>query len=351
MGTDLSRPDPPGDPFDDTAHQALVPVPAATAGEVVVSVVIPAYNEAANLIGLYTALRHQLAGHGPYEILIVDDGSTDATLKVLKQLSALDPCVRFVALSRNFGHQYALRAGLDHARGACVITMDADLQHPPELIPRLIGKWREGFEVVTTIRHDGPETAFVKRATASAFYRLAGFLSEVPIKPGAADFRLLDRVAVDAIRQLRETEIFLRGVIPWLGFRAAELDYAPNPRAHGQSSYGFKSMLSLALTGITTTSIQPLRFAMLFATAVACLTMLYGAYAVWVFFFTDAVVQGWTSVIIIVSALGALQLLILGIIGEYLGRVLRETRRRPSYIVREQNCTATAGAPGRARHH
>lgn len=350
MGTDLHQPATPGDVGASATHQAALPAVVPEIGAVEVSVVIPAHNEAENLVELHAALRRHLAGHRPYEILIVDDGSTDDTLLIAKQLAELDPSVRYVALSRNFGHQHALRAGLDHASGACVITMDADLQHPPDLIPALIDKWRDGFEVVTTIRNEGPEATLFKRLTARWFYRLATFLSDVPIKPGTADFRLLDRIVVDAIRRLGETEIFLRGLIPWLGFRTAELDYAANARQHGASSYGLKRMLSLALTGITTTSIQPLRVAVLCAAVVALLTMVYGGYAVWVFFFTGTTVQGWTSVIIVVSALGALQLLVLGIIGEYLGRVLRETRRRPSYFVREQNCAPPPGVADRPHH-
>ena len=340
METDLYTVGPGADPVQAAIRAARRPIIIADAETVAVSVIVPAHNEALNLPELCDALRRQLQVHGPYEILIVDDGSTDATLSVVKALAAFDPSVKYLALTRNFGHQSALRAGLDHVRGDCVITMDADHQHPPDLIPELVEKWRAGFKVVTTIRNDGKETSPFKRATAALFYRLAGLISEAPIKPGTADFRLLDRTVVDAIRQLGETDIFLRGIIPWLGFRTVEIHYTPHPRRHGESSYDLRRMLSLALTGITATSIQPLRAAIVFAAFVASLTVIYGLYAIGVFFLTDAAVPGWTSVIIVVSALGSLQLLILGIIGEYLGRVLRETRRRPSYIVRETNLGA-----------
>ena len=324
------------DPVQAAIRAARRPVVARDTA-IEVSVIIPAHNEAGNLPELCDALREHLSAQGCYEILIIDDGSTDATLGTAKALAASDPSVRYLALSRNFGHQSALRAGLDHARGKCVISMDADLQHPPALVAELIEKWRDGFEVVTTIRADNDETPLFKRMTAALFYRLAAFISEVPMKPGAADFRLLDRTVVDAIRRLDETELFLRGLIPWLGFRVAEVHYTPSARRHGESSYGFRRMLSLALTGITATSIQPLRVAIVFAAFAACLTLVYALYAMGVFLLTDATVPGWTSVVIVVSALGALQLLTLGIIGEYVGRVLRETRRRPSYIVREAN--------------
>ena len=323
------------DPIRAAIQEALRPVFAAQAEEITVSVIVPAHNEAGNLPLLHTALRRQLDTHGNYEIIIIDDGSTDDTLATIKQIAAVDPCVHFIALSRNFGHQAAVRAGLDKARGACVISMDADLQHPPELIPQLIEEWRAGFEVVTTIRDDGPETPRLKRLTAALFYRLANQISEFPIKPGAADFRLLDRKVVDAIRGFGETDFFLRGLIPWIGFKATDVHYRAQARHHGKTSYSVKRMVSLALTGITATSIQPLRAATVLAGIVAALTLIYAVYAVFVFLLAGTAVPGWTSVIIVISALGALQLLILGIIGEYLGRVLRQTRHRPGYVVRE----------------
>ncbi len=327
------------DPIRAAIQEALRPVFAAQTEEITVSVIVPAHNEAGNLPLLHTALSRQLRPHGNYEIIIVDDGSTDGTLATAKQIAAADPCVHYVALSRNFGHQAAVRAGLDQARGACVISMDADFQHPPELIPQLIEQWHAGFEVVTTVRNDGPETPRLKRVTASLFYWLAGQISEFPIKPGAADFRLLDRKVVDAIRGLGETDFFLRGLIPWIGFKATDVHYRPQARHHGETSYSIKRMISLALTGITATSIQPLRAATVLAGIVATLTLIYAVYAAAVFLLAGTAVPGWTSVIIVISALGALQLLILGIVGEYLGRILRETRHRPSYIVRETNIT------------
>ena len=330
------------DPIRAAIQQALHPILERENNRPVVSVIVPAHNEAANLPDLYAALSPKLRPYGAHEIVIVDDGSTDDTLAAAQQLASTDPCVRYVSLSRNFGHQAAVRAGLDHARGQCVISMDADLQQPPDLIPQLIERWRAGFEVVTTIRDDGPDTPLFKRVTAKLFYKLAGFMSDVPLKPGAADFRLLDRKVVDAIHGLGETDIFLRGVVPWVGFKAAEVHYRPRARNGGTSSYNLRRMISLALTGITTTSIQPLRAATILAGAVAVLTAAYALYAVAVFFMSGAAVPGWTSVILVVSTLGALQLLILGIIGEYLGRVLRETRHRPSYIVRETNITVSA---------
>ena len=331
-------------PIKAAIQTALRPIFAAQAGEITVSVIVPAHNEAGNLPLLHAALCRQLRPHGAYEIIVVDDGSTDDTLNTAKQLAATDPNIRYIALSRNFGHQPAVRAGLDHARGKCVISMDADFQHPPELIPRMIEQWRAGFEVVTTIRDNGLETPRFKRMTAALFYKLAGLIAEIPIKPGTADFRLLDRKVVDAVRGLGETDIFLRGLIPWIGFNATEIGYRPQARHSGASSYNLRRMISLALTGITTTSIQPLRAATVLAGIVATLTMIYAIYATAVFLISGTTVPGWTSVIIVISTLGALQLLILGIIGEYLGRVLRETRRRPSYIVRETNILQTDGA-------
>lgn len=313
------------------------------------SVVIPALNEADNLPVLHERLGTMMerVGVDRWEMLVVDDGSTDGTLDVLRSLAADDPRVRYISLSRNFGHQPALRAGMDHTRGDCVVAMDADLQHPPALVAQMLDKWRDGFDVISTLREDVKQAGLFKRVTSGGFYRLLNLLGEVRIEPGSADFYLLDAAVVDAIRALPESEVFFRGMLPWLGFRCQRVVYRPDPRLHGHSKYRLRKMFSLALTGIMATSIQPLRFATYLAAIVAGLTLAYG---VWVLlsylgiFGVSHTVPGWTSVILVVAVLGAMQLLVLGIIGEYLGRVLRETRRRPAYIIRATNCVHP-GAP------
>jgi dolichol-phosphate mannosyltransferase len=313
--------------------------PARRPDDPLVSVVIPALNEEANLPVLHAKLAALMSrlSVDRYEMLVVDDGSTDGTLGVLRALAARDTRVRYVSLTRNFGHQPALRAGLDACRGDCAISMDADLQHPPELLEEMLERWRGGFDVVATVRVDTARTSLFKRFTGGVFYRLVNLLGEHRIEPGSADFYLLDRRVVDAIRSLPETELFFRGLLPWLGFASCKVRYTPEARLHGSSKYSVRKMVNLALTGVLTTSIQPLRLAIFMAVIVAGLTALYAAYAVVAWLVADHVQPGWASVIVVVSLIGSMQLLVLGIIGEYLGRVLREARGRPSYLVRASN--------------
>ncbi|GIL41364.1 glycosyltransferase family 2 protein [Roseiterribacter gracilis] len=297
------------------------------------SVVAPCFNEAANLRELVQRISAVVAPLGNYEIVLVDDGSRDDSVAVMRDLAAQNPCVRWLALSRNFGHQRALRAGLDSARGDAVISLDADLQHPPELIPTLVEAWRGGAEVVTTVRQDPPESDPFKRWTGRLFYRLLNAMSDTPIEPGSADFRLLDRRVVDAIRALPETDLFFRGLVPWLGFRVASVKFNPDARTRGQSAYTLRRMVSLAASGITSSSITPLRLSILLAVGLACVALLFVVYALLRWAAGDAV-PGWTSILVVVALLGAMQLFVLGVIGEYLGRVLRQTQGRPPYLVR-----------------
>jgi polyisoprenyl-phosphate glycosyltransferase len=193
-----------------------------------------------------------------YEILFVDDGSSDQTVHTIEALAEKDKRVKLIVLSRNFGHQFALKAGLDHATGDCVISLDADLQHPPELIPELINKWQQGFEVVYTIRKDTKSTSFFKRITASFFYWIARKLSSVEVHPGAADFRLLDRAVVDVLKECRENYLYLRGLVSWAGFRQTALEYIPNERFAGKTKYSLRKMIRFAMAGITSFSTRPL---------------------------------------------------------------------------------------------
>ena len=301
-----------------------------------ISVVAPAFNEAENLPVLIDRLRSVLAPYDDYEIVIVDDGSRDRSLEVLRALADEDGRVRFLSLSRNFGHQNALKAGLDHATGDCVIMLDADLQHPPELIPAMVERWREGFEVVNMIRRDDDTPAF-KKWTAALFYRFVNAISDFKIRPGAADFRLLDRKVIDALNRLGERTLFFRGIIPWLGFRQCEIEYAPAARAHGSSKYDLSRMALLALDGIISSSTRPLRLSTILGLAMSTLAMLYAAYAVTVKLALGTAVSGWTSLLMGVMLLGGVQLVMLGIVGEYIGRILLETKGRPAYIVRERS--------------
>lgn len=300
-----------------------------------ISVVVPAFNEAENLRPLIARLSQELGRYPSFEILIVDDGSSDGSLEILRELAAAHPALRYLSFSRNFGHQTALRAGLEHAAGDCVISMDADFQHPPELLHAMIARWEAGAELVVTRRADDVRIGLFKRATSAAFYRLLSAIGDAPLEPGSADFRLLDRRVVEALRQFVESELFLRGIVPLLGFRREVIDYVPADRLHGTSKYSFARMLRLAVAGVLTTSLRPLRLAMLLSVAVGGLAVAYALYAAFIFLFLGTAIPGWASVVVVVAVLGSMQLFVLGIIGEYLGQVLREARRRPHYIVRE----------------
>ena len=301
-----------------------------------VSVVIPAFNEAGNLPKLLMNILEVLEASENYEVIFVDDGSSDETLDVLKTLHDMNENVHFVSLSRNFGHQYALKAGLDHATGDCVISMDADLQHPPALIPEMIAKWRQGYDVVNTHRNANGNLSFFKRTTSSLFYRTINVLSPVKIEEGAADFRLIDRAVADVLKRSVERDPFFRGLIPWMGFRTYTLNYDLTPRFSGKTKYSPKKMFLFAANGITSFSTRPLQFATILGACISMLAFLYGLTAIYSYI-QGNVVPGWTSVLASVLFIGGLQLLILGIIGGYLGKLFNQSKHRPLYIVRERD--------------
>jgi dolichol-phosphate mannosyltransferase len=315
--------------------QCLQPKPVTT-----ISVVAPAYNEAQNVPRLLERLEQVLRDSEDWELIVVDDGSTDDTLSVIRELAALMPKLRYLSLTRNFGHQTALKAGLDHARGDCVISLDADLQHPPEMIPEMIRHWRSGFEVVNMVRSD-VNVPLSKRLTSRFFYGLTNAISDYRIEPGSSDFRLLDQRVVEALRGVEERNIFLRGLIPWLGFRQTNLVYAQEQRAGGTSKYGVTSMLRLALRGITSSSLRPLHIATFVGALMSLFAALYAIYALWIKFYAGTALQGWTSVLISVLLIGGIQLLMLGVLGEYLGRALTEVKGRPAYVLREHNLASS----------
>ncbi len=304
--------------------------------EAKISIVVPAYNEAGNLGALRARLEAVLRDRERYEILFVDDGSQDGTLALLRDFAAEDTRIRFLSLSRNFGHQNALKAGLDNATGDCVITLDADLQHPPEIIPEMIERWKAGFEVVNTVRSDAGTPLF-KRFTSRLFYRFLNFISDIEIRPGAADFRLLDRKVVLELVALGDRTLFLRGAVPWLGFRQCEIDYTPDKRASGEPKYNLRRMALLAIDGITSSSIRPLRLSTFVGAAMSGLATLYAGYALMTKLILGTAISGWASLLVGMMLLGGVQLLMLGIIGEYLGKVLLEVKGRPSYVVRERS--------------
>jgi dolichol-phosphate mannosyltransferase len=301
------------------------------------SVVVPCCNEEQVLPATNRRLHAVLEElRVDYEIVYVDDGSTDSTLYLLREFQAYDNRVRVVRLSRNFGHQVAITAGLEHASGDAVVIIDADLQDPPEVIEAFLEQWRKGYDVVFGTRtHREGETAF-KLWTARAFYRLINGLSDTAISLDAGDFRLMDRKVVDALLAMPERDRFVRGMVSWMGFSQAAVPYRRAARAAGQTKYPITKMLKFAADGIVSFSVVPLRMATWvgFASSVAAIA---GVFIVLLErFFVTGVVKGWSSSLIAVLFIGGVQLICLGIIGEYVGRIYGEAKRRPLYLVEER---------------
>ena len=306
-------------------------------GSPVISIVTPAHNEAENVPVLIEQVTKTIGDLVSIEFVIVDDGSTDDTADVLRNLASQDARVKYISFSRNFGHQAAINAGLHHASGAAAVVMDADLQHPPSLLTKMIASWKRGSKIVLTERRDDPSLSIFKRKSSAFFYRLLSFLSNIEMRPGSADFYLLDRDVIAALSKFSESGIFLRGLLPSIGFKTDRISFDPGARYAGVSSYNLSKMLRLGRTGLLSISLHPLRLGALLASIVAAFAGLYAIYVVLAALFNDAVVPGWASVTLVVSVIGALQLLVLGVIGEYLGQVLVETRRRPMYLIEKTN--------------
>ncbi len=245
-----------------------------------ISVVIPAYNEAGNIKVIADKIAEQLGKMDSYEIIFVDDGSTDSTLNEIKKIAKNDNSLKYISFSRNFGHQRALKAGLDHASGDCVISMDADLQHPPGLITELINKWREGYDVVYTVRKDVYGVGFFKKTTSKIFYKLMTRISDVDIPLGSADFRLLDKKVVNELRKFKENGLFIRGIVSWLGYNQTGIDYNPQSRHSGSTKYTFRKMISFAIQGITSFSIIPLRISVILGFVISLCAFVYTIYAI-----------------------------------------------------------------------
>lgn len=303
------------------------------------SIIIPCYNEEGNVHVLYEQLSLivKSCDVSTYEILFVNDGSSDDSLLKIKELTKKDEAVKFIHFSRNFGHQNALRAGLDFAKGDAVISLDADLQHPPELIPTLISHWRMGNKVVYTKRKDTRELSFFKRLSSRMFYQLINYLSETKLEEGTADFRLLDRSVVETLRNFKEDNLFYRGIIPALGFKQFGIEYIPQERFSGQTKYTFSKMVRFALTGITSSSAKPLYFSIYLGAFLALCSFFYALYAIYVSIFTTEAVAGWTSTIASILFIGGIQLMMIGIVGIYLGKLFSESKKRPNYIIEESN--------------
>lgn len=302
-----------------------------------VSIVIPAYNEADNIFVIAESIKKVFSTiNYNYEIILVDDGSADHTLEKIKEYTATADNIFFLEFSKNFGHQLAVKAGMDHAFGDCVISMDCDMQHPPELIPEMLQKWEEGYEVVYTIREEDKNLSKGKRGSSSLFYKTLNWLSDIDLEPGAADFRLLDQKVVNVFRNFHENEPFLRGLVKWLGFKQFAIKYNPAARFSGQSKYTLKKMFRLALHGVTSFSIKPLYTAVYLGFILSFASVLYVPYIIYAFV-NNVEVSGWASVIMTIVFFGGLQLIILGIIGIYVGKMFMQSKNRPNYIIRSTN--------------
>ena len=309
---------------------------ARSAASVDLSVVVPLYNEEQNTAVLVQQLRNVLDSlEIAYEVVLVNDGSADATWEGIQAAAAADGRVRGVCLSRNFGHQNAIFAGLHAARGRAVVTMDGDLQHPPATIPELYAAWQQGHEIVETRRLDSGDTSLFKRWTSRWFYRFFSVLSGIPMSAGTSDFRLMDRVVVDAMRRMKDSDLFLRGIAHWVGFRCTVVPYQAGVRHAGETKFSFARMVRFAAASLISFSTVPLRLGIwigLVTSAVAFLELLY----IVVMFLRGATVPGWASILGLMSLMFGILFILIGILGAYLGSVFESLKNRPRFLIRER---------------
>jgi dolichol-phosphate mannosyltransferase len=303
-----------------------------------ISILIPVYNEEKNVPAI-TAAIHSVLGNlsYDYEIFFVNDGSKDGSFEMIKDISERDSRVFYISFSRNFGKDNALLAGIRHIKGDAAITIDADLQHPPELIPVLISHWEQGNEVVYTYREDRNEhTTGFNQVSSKLFYRLINHLSSVELEDGIADYRLLDRKVINVLSMLREDYPFFRGLVKWVGFKQHGIPYNPKPRESGETKYNTKALMSLALQGLTSFSTKPLSIAIYLGFTFSVLSLLYIPYVLISLYFARPI-SGWSSLIVTIAFFGGLQLMILGILGIYLGKLFMQSKQRPQFIIQETN--------------
>ena len=302
----------------------------------VCSVVIPVFNEEENLELLHRRLSKVLENLcEDYEIIFVDDGSEDNSLKIMRKFRKTNGRVKVISFSRNFGHQIAITAGIDYASGSAVIVMDSDLQDPPEVIPKLVEKWREGYDTVYAIR-ESRKDPILKRAIAFVFYRLFQRMSDVDVPVDAGDFRLMSRRVVDILKAMPERNRYLRGLASWVGFSQARVGYARGERYAGQRKYSLWQLTRLAFDGVTSFSHFPLRLAIYLGLVVSLVGFLYGATIIILALVFDKVVPGWTTLMAAVLFLGGVQLIVVGVIGAYIGRIYVEVQQRPLYLIKQK---------------
>ena len=304
-----------------------------------ISIVIPAYNEEGNLIPVYQRIKsvfENMQGYS-FEIIFVNDGSRDNTQSRLEEMALDFPEIKYIEFSRNFGHQPAVKAGMDYADGNVIISMDGDLQHPPELISQMVKKWEQGYDIVYTIRSYPKEIPYFKRKTSDLFYRFLSQISDVDLtNGGGSDFRLIDSSVAQVMKNLKEDDLFLRGLTSWMGFKQTGIEFVAGERFSGQSSYDLKKMLKFAFTGITSFSVKPLYLATYLGFIFSSLSLLYIPYVLYAFL-TKTKISGWASLIMTIVFFGGVQLIILGILGIYLGKIFKQVKGRPNYIIRSKN--------------
>lgn len=302
-----------------------------------VSIVVCCYNEQLNIPVVVQAIHSSMdTTNYRYEIILVNDGSSDDSQVVIENLCKTDDKLYFIELSRNFGHQNALKAGLNFATGDCIISMDGDMQHPPRLLPQLIEKWEEGYDIVYTRRSEDKTLSKKKRFTSKYYYKTINFVSNIKLEEGVADFRLMSRQSAKILANIKGSDLFIRGIVNWMGFKQYPIDYYPEKRFSGETKYTFKKMLTLAVNGILSFSTKPLHIALYLGLIISGLSILFIPYAI-TSLVTGHVMAGWTSLILTVSLLGGIQLFILGFIGLYIGRIFAITKDFPAYIVRNTN--------------
>ena len=301
----------------------------------ILSIVSPAYNEAENLGEFYSRVINATDNLNlEIEIIYINDGSQDSTIDIITKQRQIDNRITIIDLSRNFGKEIALTAGLDYSSGDAVIVIDADLQDPPELIPKLVEKWREGYDVVNAKRIKRKGESLLKKVMSYIYYRLLFYLSDINVPRDTGDFRLLNKNALDALLKLREKHRYMKGLFVWVGFKQKEIEYEREARFRGKTKWGFFSLFNLAFDGLTSFSIMPLRLASTIGFLSALIGFFYGAVIVFKTLFFHEPVAGFTSLVVLITFFGGIQLLSIGIIGEYIGRIFNETKNRPLYVVK-----------------